>query len=152
MSPSTLHLVLTTPQQVLADVADVAALRAEDASGSFGILPGHADFVTTLNASVVRWRRFDGSMRYAAVQGGVLVTEGGRDVRIACREGVLSDNLATLQVQVQTAREAQADADRRERVERARLHTQVVRQLLRYLQPRPGDMQDLARVLGENRP
>ena len=152
MSPSALHLVLTTPQQVLADVADVAALRAEDASGSFGILPGHADFVTALDASVVRWRRIDGSMRYAAVRGGVLVIEGGRDVRIACREGVLSDELVTLQLQVQTAREAQADTDRRERVEGARLHTQVVRQLLRYLQPQSGDMQELVRVLEGNRP
>lgn len=152
MNAPALHLVLTTPQQVLADVADVAALRAEDASGSFGILPGHADFVTALDASVVRWRCADGRARYAAVQGGVLVVEGGHQVRIACREGVLGDDLATLQALVQAAREAQADADRRERVEQARLHMQVVRQLLRYLQPQPGDKQALASALGEPRP
>lgn len=152
MNAPALHLVLATPQQVLADAADVAALRAEDASGGFGILPGHADFVTALDASVVRWHGADGHARYAAVQGGVLVVEGGREVRIACREGVLGDDLATLQAQVQAAREAQTDADRRERVEQARLHTQVVRQLLRYLQPEPGDGQALADALGASRP
>ena len=39
---------------------DVVSVRAEDASGSFGILPGHADFLTSLAPSVVRWRRRDG--------------------------------------------------------------------------------------------
>lgn len=151
MNAPALHLVLTTPQQVLADVPDVAALRAEDSSGSFGILPGHADFVTALDAAVVRWRCADGSVRYAAVHGGVLVTESGCDVRIACREGALGDDLATLQAQVRAAREAQADADRRERVEQARLHTQVVRELLRYLRPQSGGMKELAGVPGEPR-
>lgn len=151
MSTPALHLVLTTPQLVLADVADVTALRAEDASGSFGILPGHADFVTALDASVVRWRRAGGVTRYAAVRGGVLVVEGGRTVRIACRDGVLGDELATLLARVQAAREARTDADRRERVEQARLHTQVVRQLLRYLQPQPGDAMALTGTPGASR-
>ena len=31
-------------------------LRAEDDTGAFGILPGHADFLTVLAVSVVTWR------------------------------------------------------------------------------------------------
>jgi F-type H+-transporting ATPase subunit epsilon len=34
-------------------------LRAEDASGSFGILPGHAPFLTALAISIVSWRKDD---------------------------------------------------------------------------------------------
>jgi F-type H+-transporting ATPase subunit epsilon len=39
------------------DDPDVVAVRAEDESGSFGILSGHADFLTALTVSVVAWRR-----------------------------------------------------------------------------------------------
>ena len=34
-----LHLTITTPAVILVDSDDVASVRAEDASGSFGILP-----------------------------------------------------------------------------------------------------------------
>ena len=56
-----LHLTITTPATVLVDRDDVARVRAEDESGGFGILPGHADLLTVLPASVVRWRSGDGA-------------------------------------------------------------------------------------------
>jgi len=52
----TLHLTVTTPSQILVESDNVAAVRAEDQSGSFGILPGHADLLTVLVPSVLRWR------------------------------------------------------------------------------------------------
>ena len=51
-----LHLTVTTPMEVLVDATGVRSVRAEDASGAFGILPGRADFLTSLPASVLRWR------------------------------------------------------------------------------------------------
>ena len=39
-----MRLLITTPTTVVVDDPDVVALRAEDDSGSFGILQGHADF------------------------------------------------------------------------------------------------------------
>jgi F-type H+-transporting ATPase subunit epsilon len=47
MSP-TLRLSISTPASILVDAAEIASLRAEDESGSFGILAGHADFLTVL--------------------------------------------------------------------------------------------------------
>jgi len=127
-----LHLLITTPQQILVDCADVVALRGEDASGSFGLLPGHVDYLTVLLPTVLRWRRAGGGQGFCAVRGGVLTLSGG-ELRVACREGVVGERLEQLETQVHEAREAQRDSARRARVEHLRLHTQAVRQLVRYL-------------------
>ena len=51
-----MRLLITDPTAVVADHADVASVRAEDESGGFGILTGHADLLTVLTVSVVSWR------------------------------------------------------------------------------------------------
>jgi F-type H+-transporting ATPase subunit epsilon len=132
-----LHLTVTTPGQILVDSGDVAAVRAEDQSGSFGILPGHADLLTVLVASVLRWRTADGATRFCAVHGGVFTVSAGSNVAVACREGVVGDSLENLEAKVRTVRAEQLEADRKARVEQVRLHALAVRQLLRYLRPNP---------------
>jgi F-type H+-transporting ATPase subunit epsilon len=132
-----LHLTVTTPGQILVDSGDVAAVRAEDQSGSFGILPGHADLLTALVPSVVRWRTADGSTHFCAVRGGVFTVSAGHNVAVACREGVLGDSLEDLEAKVRAVRAQQTEADRKARVEQVRMHALAVRQLLRYLRPSP---------------
>ena len=133
----TIHLTVTTPSQILVDSGDVAAMRAEDESGSFGILPGHADLLTALVPSVVRWRTSDGAAHFCAVRGGVFTVSSGRNVAVACREAVLGDSLEDLEGNVRAVRAQQIEADRKARVEQVRLHALAVRQLLRYLRPNP---------------
>lgn len=130
-----LRLVITTPTAVLVDATDIAAVRAEDEGGGFGILPGHTGLLTVLPASVVRWRTADGATHFCALRGGVLSVSGGARVAIACRQGRTGDDLAGLETEVAAMRAAEADADRRARVEQMRLHANAVRQLMRYLRP-----------------
>jgi F-type H+-transporting ATPase subunit epsilon len=132
---ATLHLTIGAPMAVLVDSNDIRSVRAEDLSGSFGILPGHTDMLTVLPASVVRWRSADGAEHYCAIRGGVFSVSGGRTVSIACREGVLGDDLEELETVVRSARVEETEADRRARVEQTRLHARAVRQLMRYLRP-----------------
>lgn len=127
-----LHLLIATPQRILVDCADVVALRGEDASGCFGLLPGHVDYLTVLQPSVLRWRRAGGELGFCAVRGGVLSLAGG-ELRVACREGIVGERLDELEARVREAREAQRDSARQARVEHLRLHTRAVRQLVRYL-------------------
>ncbi len=129
-----LRLVISTPTRLLVDEPDVASLRGEDASGGFGVLPGHADFVTALSACVLRWRR-DEKEHYCAVRGGVMSVKDGLQVRVACRHGVLGDQLEKLEADVRAAAAAQAKMESHARVEQARLHARAVRQLIRYLRP-----------------
>ncbi len=129
-----LRLVVSTPTRLLVDDPEVISLRAEDASGGFGILPGHANFVTALSPCVLRWRLEEGE-RYCALRGGVLSVRGGRQVSVACRHGVLGGELEKLETDIRAAAVAQAGAQNRARVEQARLHAYAVRQLLRFLRP-----------------
>jgi F-type H+-transporting ATPase subunit epsilon len=130
-----LHLTITTPAAVLVDAMDVSAVRAEDASGGFGILPGHTDLLTVLPASVVRWHGGDGVAHYCALRGGLLTVTGGHMVSIACRQGATGDDLAALEADVQALRAAETEAERHARVEQTQMHARVVRQLIRYLRP-----------------
>lgn len=146
MTAGTLQLTVTTPLAVAVDVPDAVSVRAEDATGGFGIQPGHADFLTVLAPSVLRWRTDEGSWRFCALRGGVLHVSGGTKVAIACREAVPGDDLETLEAKVREDAEALRDAARRTRGELTRLHTLAIRRLMRQLGPDGGDGEDAARV------
>lgn len=139
---ATLHLTVSTPATVLVDETDVRSVRAEDESGGFGILPGHTDLLTSLPASVLRWRGAGGVQRYCVLRSGVLMVTGGNRVSVACRRGAVGDDLSELEAEVHAAHSADTDAARQARVEQMRLHARVVRQLMHYL--RPGSQGDIA--------
>ena len=132
---SALRLRITTPSAILVDTDDARAVRAEDVSGGFGLLPGHADMLTVLTDCVVRWR--DGSDRefFCAVRSGVLTVVGGARVEIACGQGLAGDDLPRLRARVVAMREEEAEAGRRVKVEQTQLRARAVRQLMRYLHP-----------------
>ena len=145
---ATLHLTVTTPAQILVQSDNVVAVRVEDQSGSFGILPGHADLLTVLVPSVLRWRTADGAARFCAVRGGVFTVASGRDVALACREGVVGDSLDELEAKVRAVRAQELEADRKARVEQIRLHALAVRQLVRYLRPNAAPAAPIEREAG----
>ncbi|WP_338468175.1 F0F1 ATP synthase subunit epsilon [Novosphingobium sp. ZN18A2] len=130
-----LHLTISTPRERVVDAEGVVSVQASDETGSFGILPQHADFLTVLPPSVVRWRDKDRTAHFCAVRAGVLSVSNGHDVAIACREALLGDRLGELEAGIAARREAETDADRVARVAQMRLHARAVRQLMRFLVP-----------------
>lgn len=134
-----MKLLVTDPVHVIADLADVASLRASDASGGFGIMTGHADLLTVLSVSVVvSWRHEDGRHGYCAVRGGILTVRHGKEIAIATREGQLGDSLEALEHTVLAGFLAAADAARTERVAATQMHLQAVRQIVRILRSGQG--------------
>jgi F-type H+-transporting ATPase subunit epsilon len=130
-----MRLLITTPTAVVIDDREVVAVRAEDESGSFGILNGHVDFLTALSASVVSWRQVDDRQRFCAVRRGVLSVTNGSEVAIATREAIPSDDLDRLE-QVVLARFRDAiEAERIERTESLQLQMKAIRQIVSYLRP-----------------
>ncbi len=127
-----MRLRITTPLERLVE-EEVRSLRAEDASGWFGILPGHADFLTRLAVSVVSWARPDGSLMHCAVRGGVLTVSGGREVAIATAEAVQDADLLHLDETVLALFHARADADRVERSAQMQLQLSAIRQIMKHL-------------------
>ena len=134
-----MKLLITTPTEVVVDKHDVAAVRAEDETGSFGILAGHAGFLTALASSVVSWRQIDGRQHFCAVRRGVLSVVGGDRVAIATREAIVSDDLDHLERVVLAKFHEAIEAERAVRTQSLRLQVQAIRQIVRYLRPeRPG--------------
>ncbi|MFT8346247.1 F0F1 ATP synthase subunit epsilon [Gluconobacter oxydans] len=125
-----MKLRIITPLTVVLDEPDVMSVRAEDESGSFGILQGHADLVSSVLPSVVIWKRRDGTPHYCAVRQGVLtVTEKGSMVEIATREAVCGDNLEMLKTLVRQHYASLDDARRNANVASVRLQLDAVRRI-----------------------
>ncbi len=132
-----MRLRIVTPFEIVVDEDRVQALRAEDASGGFGVLPGHADFLTSLSISVVSWTSAGGAQRYCAVRRGVLSVTAGRDVAIATREAIVGEDFARLDETVleRFRAESESESERQEHVESTRLQLVAIRQIMRRLRP-----------------
>jgi F-type H+-transporting ATPase subunit epsilon len=133
-----MKLRITMPTAVVADLDDVVHLRAEDASGAFGILARHADFLTVLAISVVSWRRAGAAEGYCAVRGGVLTMSGGERIAIATREAVLGDDLVQLEAEVLKAFRDKTAEEQSARAGSARLQLAALRRVFDYLRPERG--------------
>ena len=130
-----MNLKITTPAAVVAELDDVLHLRAEDASGAFGVLARHADFLTVLETSVVSWRRAGGVVGHCAVRGGVLTVQGGERIAIASRDAVLGDDLDRLEAEVLASFRAKAALEQSARADSTRLQLAAVRRMFDYLRP-----------------
>ncbi|MDP4034367.1 MAG: F0F1 ATP synthase subunit epsilon [Pseudorhodobacter sp.] len=128
-----MRLKIITPLSVVVD-ADIDSLRAEDASGGFGVLPGHASFLTELAISIVSWRE-SGDERFCALRGGVLTVTGGSTIAIATREAVAGDDLATLDAEVLARFQSDSEEERVEHVEAMRLQMHAIRRIISRLRP-----------------
>ena len=130
-----MRLRIVTPLSVVIDEDGVLALRAEDATGSFGILPRHADFLSSLAISVVSWECSNRTRHFCAVRRGVLSVVGGRDIAIATREAVAGDDLAILDQTVLTRFRTDIERERTEHVESIRLRLNAIRHIMSHLRP-----------------
>ncbi len=135
-----MKLRIVTPLAVVVEEDGVLAVRAGDDTGSFGILPGHAGFLTSLSISVVSWKSADGARHYAAVRRGVLTVTAGREVAIATREAIVGDDLATLDDTVVNRFRSETETERTEHVETTRLQLAAIRQIMRRLRPGAGSL------------
>ena len=130
-----MRLLITTPTAVAVDRQNVTSVRAEDASGGFGILGGHADFLTALTICVIAWQESDSVRRFCAVRYGVFAVRGGQEVAIATREALVGDDLEQLERVVLTAFRQAAEAEAISRTESLQMQMAAVRQIVRYLRP-----------------
>ena len=137
-----MRLLITTPTAIVVDQPNVSSVRAEDDSGSFGILRGHEDLLTALNLSIVSWRDADDRVRYCAVRRGVLSVTGGSEIAIATREAIPGDDLDRLEEVVLNQFRERSEMERASRTQSLQLQMKAIRQIVRYLRPeRPGAME-----------
>ncbi|MEI8393781.1 MAG: F0F1 ATP synthase subunit epsilon [Rhodospirillaceae bacterium] len=129
----TMHLLVTTPAAVVIDRDDVVSVRADDYSGSFGLLPGHCEFMTALPISVLSFRDAEGKTQHVAVRGGVLNMRGGALCEVGTREAVVDDDLARLHTAVLRQMVETADREAEARTQSLKHQLRVMSQINRYL-------------------
>lgn len=134
-----MRLRITDPTAIVID-REIASLRAEDASGGFGILRGHADLLTALEISVVSWREVDGGLGYCAVRNGILNVHGGQTIDIATREAHVSDDLDQLESVVIAGYRQHREAERTTRTASAKLRMQAIRRMVEALQGKAAEI------------
>jgi F-type H+-transporting ATPase subunit epsilon len=128
-----MRLTVTTPLAIVVDVEGVAHLRAEDESGAFGILAGHADFLTALPVSVVSWRDERQQEHHVAVREGMLEVRDGKTIAVAAREAIAGDDLHRLETEVIAAFRRAAEEEKAARVDAQRLYLAAIRQICRFI-------------------
>ena len=133
-----MRLSVATPLAILIEVGNVAHLRAEDDTGAFGILPGHADFLTALAVSVVTWRDVSGIEHHVAVRGGMLEVRDGDTIAIATPEAVVGDDLQRLETEVIARFRRQLVEEQAARTDARRLYLAAIRQIARFLRAERG--------------
>ncbi|RME98373.1 MAG: F0F1 ATP synthase subunit epsilon [Alphaproteobacteria bacterium] len=134
-----MRLLVATPTELVLDARKVRHVRAEDETGAFGILPGHADFVTVLPVSVVTWRDEEGVESFVLVRRGVLMVRDGMLVEIAARGAWIHADLEQLGREAVRQLELSEEAEAELRTAETRIHLAAMRQIERLLAAsRPG--------------
>lgn len=88
MTGFTLHLADATRHE---RIEGVASFVGEDASGGFGVLPGHERLVTCLSFGLARYRVGEGPWVYLALPGAVL-RFAGDDLTVSTRRYLMDED------------------------------------------------------------
>jgi F-type H+-transporting ATPase subunit epsilon len=147
-----MRLTISTPTGIVEDVENVHHVRAEDETGAFGILPGHADFVTVLPVSIVTWTSDDDREGYVLIRCGVLTVRGGRHVEIATQGGVREDELQKLGAAALDQFQLADEEEDFTRITDARVHLATMRQIERVLDAARGPDMTSFRLSGQSQP
>lgn len=126
-----MRLLVVTPEAVVVD-RDVVHVRAEDASGAFGVLDRHADLLTALTVSVLVYRDAQAAEYFVAVRGGILSVSGGRRIDVLTREAVTGADLDLLKRDVLTRFSKGLTAEEQGRHDLGRLEGALLRKVAEY--------------------
>jgi F-type H+-transporting ATPase subunit epsilon len=124
-----LHLEVRVPEEVVLDV-DVVAIQAGDASGRFGLRPGHEPFVTALSPGIIVYRDVENRERYVAADRGVLLLEHDR-VSVVTREAVVADALDAVADAAAAMMASRQEEERAARLAAEEIATALLREIRR---------------------
>ena len=110
----------------------VRKVMARGAGGSRGYLPNHVDFVTVLAPSILSAELEDGTERFFAVDGGVLVKKG-RELTVTAHQAVMAGSPETLPAQIERFFAEQEEHERHARRVLFQLESHLIKELLEWV-------------------
>jgi F-type H+-transporting ATPase subunit epsilon len=123
-----MKLKVLLPTQVFLEEV-VTKVVAEAENGSFGLLPRHIDFATSLIPGILSFETEAGTQEFVAVDGGILV-KCGPDVSVSTRNAVRSPDLTRLRHTVSKQFRALDERERKARSALARLEASFVQHFI----------------------
>lgn len=90
-----MHLRITLPYKVFADVKNVKRILVETNEGYYGLLPQRLDCIAVLVPSVFTYETEASTTHYIALDEGVLIKKG-EDVSISVRKAIAGNDLGKL--------------------------------------------------------
>ena len=109
-------------------IENVIAFIGEDASGSFGILPGHARMMTLLVFGLARFRIFDQDWEFLALPGALAYFVEGR-LNLSTRRYLRSKDCEHLSVALRDELRAEEEMLRQMKQSVRRLEEEMLRRL-----------------------
>lgn len=128
MNHAPMRLRVMLPARLLVD-EPAAKVIACAANGWFCLLPRHADFVTALVPGILVFTPPEGGERFVACDEGVLVKVGD-DLLVSTPNGMIGDDLASLQRAVDTDLVELDEEAQRARSALARLEASTIRSFI----------------------
>ena len=120
-----MQLKILLPAEVLLDQV-VSKVTAEAENGFFTLLPRHVDFVAALVPGIFSYVTARGEERFLALEGGVLVKQGGR-VFVSATGAIRGPSLERLREAVEMHLEKLGESERKARSVLARLEADTLR-------------------------
>ena len=111
-------------------IENVASFVGEDASGSFGLLPSHARFMTCLNLGLARFHRLNEDWQYLALPGAVLVFQDN-SLNICARRYFLDSDYDRITEALTRQLLAEEESLREVKKSLAQLEQEILRRLWR---------------------
>lgn len=109
-------------------IEDVVSFVGEDASGSFGLLAGHARFTTVLTLGLARFRTLQGDWQYLAMPGAVLYFDADR-LWIGTRRFLLDSDYTRVSALLQEQLLAEEQALHETKTSLRRMEEELLRRL-----------------------
>ena len=111
-------------------IPGVTAFVGEDASGSFGILAGHARLMASLNVGLARFRGEDGAWQYLAQPGALLYFHDNL-LTINTRHFLLDDDYGAISAALQQQLLAEEEELQNTKASLHRMEEEVLRRMWR---------------------
>ncbi|HEQ97740.1 MAG TPA: F0F1 ATP synthase subunit epsilon [candidate division Zixibacteria bacterium] len=119
-----MRLKISVPHEIILD-EDVEQITAEGEEGSFGILPSHIDYVSSLRAGILSYV-IDDQEEFLAIDEGILVKRGSQ-VMISTYKAIKDRPLGELQKAIDEEITVLSEHERKARSSLAMLEGGIIR-------------------------
>ncbi len=133
METQSMNLKILLPFKVFADVQNIKRIVAETNAGQYGFLPQRLDCVAALVPGIFTYESATGSVKYLAVDKGILI-KAGESVTVSVRNAIGGSDLGKLHESVEKEFKELDDNEKNVRSVMAKMESNFMLRLQKFQQ------------------